>query len=71
MLTKCSGLLCYSIILEQYFLFSATEDDDYKAGCEDGVLRIVWNQRHARGKPWTPKEDDAMRGLRSRFGDNR
>jgi hypothetical protein len=25
MLTKCSGLLCYSIILEQYFLFSATE----------------------------------------------
>jgi hypothetical protein len=50
MLTKCSGLLCYSIILEQYFLFSATEDDDYKAGCED-VLRPA-HRVESETRPW-------------------
>ena len=36
-----------------------------------GILHIVRNWLHARGKPWTPEEDDAIGRLRSRFGGNR
>ena len=42
--------------------------------CNDGclgILHIVRNWGHARGKPWTPEEVDAIQRLCSQFGGNR
>jgi hypothetical protein len=42
--------------------------------CKDsclGILHIVPNRGHARGKPWTPEEVDAIQRLHSRFRGNR
>ena len=46
------------------------DGNECKDGCL-GILHIVRNRGHTRGKPWTPEDVDAIQRLRSRFGGNR
>ena len=46
------------------------KDDNEDKDCCIDVLHIMQNQGHAHGKPWTPKEDNAIHQLHSWFGGN-
>ena len=46
------------------------DGDECKDSCL-GILCIVRNWEHARSKPWTPEEVDAIWRLHSWFGGNR